>query len=280
MLITDLDNTLYNWVNFFSRAFEAMVDELTCQLGIEKEIILDEFQHIHQNYGNTEQPFAILELPSVKTRFKNLSRLQLMEQLNKPLYAFNSKRKHNLRLYDTVEETLSELFKIGVIIVGHTEAIPENAYYRLKMLGIDRYFKKLYSLEGDYLGHPDSARTEELRAPAGFIELVPKEERKPNPALLRDICKRHGKKPGETFYVGDSLTKDINMANNAGVNSIWAQYGTEYEKESWKILSRVSHWTPEDIAREDEMRKGCENIAPNYTIEQFNEILDIMKLKI
>ena len=279
MLITDLDNTLYDWITFFSEAFEAMVDELVSLLEIDKEIILDEFKEIHQRYGNTEQPFAILELSSVKAHFGDLPRSQLKAHLDKPLYAFNSARKRSLKLYHTVEETLAELVNQGVIIVGHTEAIKENSYYRLKRLGIDKYFSTLYSLDGDYLGHPDLGRNEELRAPKGFVQQVPKEERKPNPALLIDICSRQKKLPKETFYVGDSLTRDIMMANHAGVSSIWAKYGTEYEKDRWKILAKVSHWTPADILREEKLRKDCENVVPNYTIEKFGEILEIMNLK-
>jgi phosphoglycolate phosphatase len=69
MIITDLDNTLYDWVTYFSLSFKAMVNELEDILDINKKQIFEEFKTIHQYYGNTEQPFAILELPSVK---KNL----------------------------------------------------------------------------------------------------------------------------------------------------------------------------------------------------------------
>ena len=69
MLITDLDNTLYDWVTFFSKAFKAMVKELSAIVDTAEDQLLDEFKALHQHYNNTEQPFTILELPSVK---KNL----------------------------------------------------------------------------------------------------------------------------------------------------------------------------------------------------------------
>lgn len=48
LLIADLDNTLYDWVTFFARAFSAMVDELETLLTIDRERLLDEFKVVHQ----------------------------------------------------------------------------------------------------------------------------------------------------------------------------------------------------------------------------------------
>lgn len=77
LLITDLDNTLYDWVTFFSAAFRSMVGELNKLLDVPEETILSEFKTIHQRYGNSEQPFAVLELPSLQRRFADLSRDEL-----------------------------------------------------------------------------------------------------------------------------------------------------------------------------------------------------------
>ena len=40
VLITDLDDTLYDWLGFFIPSFYAMVDELVSITGIDKEILL------------------------------------------------------------------------------------------------------------------------------------------------------------------------------------------------------------------------------------------------
>lgn len=278
LLITDLDNTLYDWVTFFSKSFEAMVVNLSKELSIDINILLDEFKVIHQKYGNTEQPFAILELPSVQKHYGELSRMELMERLNKPLHAFNSTRKKNLKLYAGVSETLHYLSRNGVKIVGHTEAIPQNAYYRLLKLNILPYFSKLYSLDGLYLGHPIEDRAKELAPPENFIQLVPKAERKPNPSLLLDICSREKVPATTTYYIGDSLIRDISMAKNAGIMAIWAKYGTECDKHLWDILVRVTHWTDEDVVRENELKRKANKIEPDAIIENFSQIVDIIKL--
>jgi phosphoglycolate phosphatase len=53
--------------------------------------------------------------------------------------------------------------------------------------------------------------------------------KKPNPRLLADICSREGFKPSDAIYIGDSLVKDISMANDAGVDSVYAEYGRQHD---------------------------------------------------
>ena len=73
LLVTDLDNTIYDWVTFYAKSFDAMVNELSLFLNLDKLLLLNEFKGIHQKYQNTEQPFAILELPSILDYFRGAS---------------------------------------------------------------------------------------------------------------------------------------------------------------------------------------------------------------
>ena len=41
LLVTDLDNTLYDWVGFFAKAFRAMVEVAVPILGVDREALLD-----------------------------------------------------------------------------------------------------------------------------------------------------------------------------------------------------------------------------------------------
>ena len=135
LLITDLDNTLYDWVTFFTLAFRGMVEELTKLLDVSEQELLDEFRVVHQKYGNSEQPFAVLELPSVLRRYPGLTRAEVTQKLDPALHRFNSIRKRTLSLYPGSAETFQHLTERGVTIVGHTEAILANAYWRIKTLG-------------------------------------------------------------------------------------------------------------------------------------------------
>lgn len=276
LLITDLDNTLYDWVGYYARAFSAMVKKLAETLGVDEETLLDEFKAIHQHYGNSEHPFAALELPSVEARFRGLSRTERMHALEGPLGAFRAARKEYLRLYPSVRETLGTLHKHGAVIVGYTEATAEQAFYRLRKLGIVDLFRHLYALDGELKPHPDPARRSDLTPPPGLVTYIPKQERKPNPELLRDICRKEGAALDDTYYVGDSLTRDMSMAKRAGVTALWARYGTKYDQNLWNILVRITHWTDEDVQREAALKKLYRDIQPDDTLDSFADILDIV----
>jgi phosphoglycolate phosphatase len=279
LFITDLDNTLYDWVTYFAQSFEAMTKALVPLLQVDEQTILDEFKVLHHHYGNSEQPFVVLELPSVRRRFGAPGVTQLMHDLNPALHAFNSTRKRVLRLYEGVESTLRDLRSRGVIVVGHTEAIAVNAYYRLKKLGIVEHFQRLYALEGHVIDHPDRERRSEFELPLELIKVLPKSERKPNPRLLIDVCEREGVSPKEAAYIGDSLTRDISMAKVAGVRAIWARYGTHYDGNLWKILVRVTHWSDEDVRREESLKRNFAGISPDHEVDSFDALLRIPEVR-
>jgi FMN phosphatase YigB (HAD superfamily) len=275
LLITDLDNTLYDWVTFFTSSFQGMIDELTKLLGVGEEELLNEFRAVHQKYGNSEQPFAVLELPSVLRKYPGLTRAEVTRQLDPALHRFNSIRKRTLSLYPGSVETFKHLTEGGVKIVGHTEAILANAYWRVKTLGIDRYFSRLYTLQGmDAIHISDKSRW--VDPPHDFVTVLPREERKPNPRLIADICRREGIELANTYYLGDSLVRDIAMANNAGVNSIWARYGTQYDPACWSYLVKVTHWTNEDVAREKDLKARFADVKPDYTIDSLFDLPKIL----
>ncbi|WNG25616.1 HAD family hydrolase [Cystobacter fuscus] len=278
LLITDLDNTLYDWVSFFARAFEAMAAELTSLLGVDSQELFNEFKEVHRKYGDSEHPFAVLELPAVRRHFGDLPVEELKAKLDKPLHAFNSARKRELRLYESVATTLEELKRRGVLIIGHTEALAVNASFRLHKLGIDKYFHRLYALEAAVPLLPPSPNrpAAQLHRP-DFVELVPRSERKPNPRLLAHICASEQVNPKDAWYVGDSLSRDIVMAQAAGVTSVWAEYGTRYDPGLWGTLVKITHWTDEDVVRDAELRRQAKTVRPDYIIKSFSELLSLVE---
>jgi FMN phosphatase YigB (HAD superfamily) len=276
LLITDLDNTLYDWVTFFTSSFRGMVEELSKLLGVDEEELLKEFRAVHQKYGNSEQPFAVLELPSVLQKYPGLTRAELTQKLDPALHRFNSIRKRTLSLYPGSFETFHHLTDNGVKIVGHTEAILANAYWRIRTLGIDRYFSRLYTLKGmDAIHISENSRW--VDPPHDFVTVLPREERKPNPRLIADICRREDIEPANAYYLGDSLVRDIAMANNAGVKSIWARYGTQYDPSYWSYLVKVTHWTNEDVAREKDLKARFSDVKPSFTIDSISELPKILE---
>jgi phosphoglycolate phosphatase len=278
LLITDLDNTLYDWVTFFAKSFRAMLAALADRLGVDESVLTEEFKVVHQRYGTLEAPFAALELPSVVSRFPNRSRSEIARELAVAFDAFNATRREHLMLYPGVLETLRALRARGVVIVAHTEAIAINAYYRVAVLDVALFLRRLYAVEGHIEAHPEPDRPRSVsQPPHDFIRVLPAKERKPNAALLMDICRREGFEPCEACYVGDSIVRDVAMAKAAGVKAVWARFGTQYEKGLWETLVTVTHWTDDDVRREIELRNQYASVSPDVVIDSFSDLLPLFQ---
>ena len=277
LLITDLDNTLYDWVGFFATSFRAMLDELVVILGTDEDELIRQFKALHQHYGTLERPYTAVDLPAAQQRFPEYDRLEIAHALEPAFQAFDRSRDSTLRLYPGVEDTLSELSSQGVRIIGHTEAPYPTACQRLRLLRIDKYFSRLYARESDNW-RPDRGRPHALiEAEGDLVRKLSVNERKPDPKVLLDICWRERAAPAQTVYVGDSLVQDISMANAAGVTSVWASYGARRNAQLWELLVNITHWTDQEVAREAELRTRG-NLTPNVEITSFRELMGIHAL--
>ncbi|PSU95695.1 HAD family hydrolase [Photobacterium kishitanii] len=275
LLITDLDNTLYDWVTFYSQSFEAMALALSKRINVPLDIILSEYKEVHQRFGNTEKPFATLELPSVIKYFNCADKEYLQKELTSVFGAFSAKRKETLKLYPNVRKTLEILKDNGVKIVGHTEALEFNSLYRIDKLNILEFFDHLYTLEDNNSIHPNPKKVMSIPVKDDFIVKLPLKDSKPNPELLKYICLKEGVRVEDAIYVGDSLTKDISMAKEVGMTAVWANYGRNFSPDCWKILVQITHWTKKDVLREEELKKAFGNVKPDFIINDFSEILTL-----
>jgi len=158
-------------------------------------------------------------------------------------------------------------------MVAHTEAMVENAYFRMAKLGIVDHFSHLYTIHSAFPEHPTGAQS---YPKAGLVSVLPNSERKPNPKLVKDICAREGVVLSEAAYVGDSLTRDVAMAVDAGVTAIWARYGRSFAADDWSLLVRVTHWTSEDVKFEERLKHESSHKAPDFTIDAFSELTGLL----
>lgn len=272
LLVTDLDDTLYSWIGFFIPAFYGMLDELSSILDVPKSDLLEEYQHVHQEKGGVEYPFATLLLPAVRAAYPDKTKEELLNILNPVFHKFNSIRKKKLELYPGVKETLRKIAGMGINVVGYTDSAEENGFYRLKKMGIDDYFQRVYVSDSQferphYL--PASKKTQIVHG------------KKPNPAVLHKICQQERVSIEGIIYLGDSLTKDIYMAKRAGAISVLCKYPNDanVQNELYSKLVAISHWTTTDFEQEKAIKEICktENIHPDYTIHAFDEILAIIQ---
>lgn len=277
LVITDLDNTLYDWVAFFVPAFYRMVDCAVGILEVDREKLLDELKAVHQNYHNSEQPFAILETPSVAQRFPAKSPKELRRLLDEAFRAFNTVRNEKLRLYPGVASTIRKIRDAGTVVVGHTEAKTTNSVYRAQLLGLDQLLMKLYAPQAVGLERPDGPRADFQELLNRCVRILPPDHRKPDPKVLSDICSDHHVPLEHSLYVGDSLTRDVFMARKAGARSAWAHYGSVYDENLWHKLVRVTHWTEDDVEREVRLRTEAAGIQPDAELKGFSDLLQLFE---
>ncbi|HEV7369824.1 HAD family hydrolase [Arenibaculum sp.] len=279
VLITDVDNTLFDWVKIWHSSFSAMLDELVLKSGISKADLISEIKLIHQRHGTSEYAFLIEEIPSLK---RELSGEEILEKYDSAIYMYRKLRKANLKLYPGVLETLTFVKARGTRIIAFTESMAYYTSYRLKKLGLDGIIDVLYSPEDHDLPENISSKQKlSLSSNASQLEktkhlYTPRDARKPDSEILKKIICDAGSDPESAVYVGDSLMKDVVMAQQARAIDVYAEYGTAHERQEYELLRKVTHWTEQDVEREKTLRR--ESVEPSFVLRSaFSELLEFFE---
>ncbi|MCJ9430763.1 HAD family hydrolase [Kordiimonas marina] len=276
LLITDLDNTLYDWVSYFVPSIYRLIDTAKDILGCDQERLINDLQKVHKIHHDSEHPFALLEADVVKHTYAGLPRTEIKRRLDSAFHAFNSERRSRLRLYEGVEPTLDQLKSRGIKVVAYTESKFFGVVDRIRRLGLEAHIDKVYCRERSETVHPDEKPVSEWLAdfPAHKVVEQCVHSLKPNPEVLLEICASEGVAPEHAVYVGDSLPKDIYMAKQAGITSVWAKYGSMVDLDLYDKLIRISHWTTADIEREKKFKLLAQGMQVDLIAEEkFSEVL-------
>jgi phosphoglycolate phosphatase len=280
LVICDLDNTLYDWVGYFVPAFDAMLEELVRTTGQSEDDLLDSFRRLHQRYGTSEYALAVAELDVLAECDADLRVADRLEKHRGALLAFRERRRQSLRLYPDVAQTLRRLRADGRTIVAHTDAMAFYARARLHQLQVEDLFDGLWALADhefpEGLRHDDLRRILDLERgrAAALGHDVSAEELKPEPKVVHEILDAVGVNPEEAVYIGDSLIKDVLVAQRAGVTDIYASYGRAHQREQYRRLVDITHWTDEDVRREQALREH--DVEPSFIAHSFSDVLRII----
>ena len=267
VLITDLDNTLFDWVDIWYNSFNAMLQEIVRISGIPQNELEPEIKKIHQRHHTAEYAFLVEELEILRERDASID---VRKKYHGAIDAFRSKRREYLRLYPSVLNTLLTIKEQGTLIVGYTESMEYYSKFRIRELKLDGVLDILYCPPGHEV--PDR--------PLATINLhgtqvlhTPRGELKPNPEILSNILASVGVDREKAVYVGDSLFKDVIMAKEVGVTDVYAEYGKAQDRPEYDLLRRVTHWTKEDVEREKRITKR--KVVPTYILEySFADLLN------
>lgn len=282
LVITDLDNTIYNWVDFYVPSFLAMIHELSHLTKIDEEDIKASFKKIHERYKTTEYAFAIQELDILAEKNRGLTLCEILNKYDSAIKAFRKTRKKTLHLYTGVKETLPELRNQGKRIIALTDTLMFYAVHRIKYLGIEDLYDGIFAPADHgfpYQTNPkdfrfyNEAEKYETKIPIK-VEMDPS-IRKPNPKILFTIIEKFKVEPRQVVYIGDSLSRDILMAQKCGVHDVLAKYGHDYNKRYYNELLKFTYWTNKEV--EEEMKLRAMGVNPTFSISSFPELLSVIQ---
>lgn len=279
VLITDLDNTLFDWFDIWCSTFIPMLNRASEISGISKEQLIKEIQPIHEKHGTAEYAFVLQEVPSLLEKYGSPENVSVA--LNDAIHAARRSRIKHLKLYKGVYDTLSELRAKRVKVIAYTESKQWYTQYRLKRFGLDHFIDHVYSPEDHEVVHLTADQRKEFHFEHTKFSHTPAGELKPNPELLLRIIKSQKLDKNQCVYIGDSELKDINMANSAGVTSVFAKYGTGHFSDerlaNYDLLRQVTHWSKEEVKAEQELKESSEeHYKANFTVDNFAELLNII----
>jgi HAD superfamily hydrolase (TIGR01549 family) len=279
VIITDLDDTLYDWVAMWYAQFTAQFNTVHERTKLDEETLLREWKNVHERYGTSEYIFAIEALPALRKKYPLKEIQAIADEASR---AGQIARQKALKLFPGVLETLSFLKEKECMIVGFTESKSYYAGQRIRALGLDGTIKYLYSSE-----HTEMSAAEQRRlhqSPYNLYELKKTEVRhtsigslKPDPRILQSILRDLGAEPKETLYIGDKLDRDVTMAQAAGTIDVHASYGQAKDRPEYELLRKVTHWTQQAVERERET--GIAEASPSYTISSFADLKRYFKFE-
>ena len=276
-VVTDMDNTLYSWVDYIVPSTERMVETLSRILMLPKIQIVQALKEVYQRYESNDYPFAIQEsrlFEPYKGDFDSFNKL-VIEPAS---IAFSSARRSFLKPYRGVVETLKKLQEKGIPGVALTDAPRNPAERRAKRMGLDQFLSAIYALPAFPFPETGIDPLIRSREQAGGINLecdvveLPRDAEKPDPRGLLAICERLGVEPGDVAVVGDSLVKDMKLAEDTGAVSCWAEYGTYVSRE---YLERLAIISAPAATRRHLRQAGDVGVKPRFRLSGFDQILEI-----
>ena len=247
-----------------------MLSEVRRISGLSDDDLIPQIREVHQRHGTSEYAFLLEHLPCLKDLYP---KGDITEIFDDAIHAYRRARAESLRLYDCVKDTLTALRAQKVQIVLYTESLAYYTNFRIRRLGLDPLIDFIYSPPDHELPEGKQSFSENADAALHHAKhrFVPQGVIKPNPAVLLDIIGDVGRVASECLYLGDSLMKDVAMAQAAGVADVYAKYGSSHHRADYELLRQVSHWKEADVLREKSL--STKDVIPTHSIESFGELL-------
>jgi phosphoglycolate phosphatase len=285
LVVTDMDNTLYSWIDYVVPAVEAMVDAVVRATSLPRVRVVQSLKAVYTKYESNEYPFALQE-SSLFQEFPDFGSFDKLV-IDPARSAFSEARRKYLKPYKGVMETLTALKERRIPVVALTDAPRNPAEQRVRRLGFDVLLTSMYTMpgftfpegpDGAALVAPDILQKQEKGAykPACPVVELPRDHEKPNPAGLKKILQTYGMQPHEVLVIGDSVKKDIAIAKELGCHDAWAEYGTYVSTEYRERLDIVSSNAITRRHAASVFEQGAQQVKPTRSLSNYGQLLDII----
>ena len=252
VVFLDLDNTLYDWTRFFVPALRGMCVCLSELTGIPPSQLYSEFRDVFASHGSVEYSWAMQELSSLKKMHPRERGSAIVEKYRPAVQTFQQRRRKWLKLYPGVANGLEAMKLAGMRRIAVTDAHRWQSANRIRQLKLEPLIDGL-AARADH-SDPSADEVADIRqysqdrydSDIRRIDL-PEGLRKPDPKLLYWLMRELEVSGHECMYVGDSLSKDVAMSQNAEVLDCWAEFGTRYNPLDMLTLTRVTPWSAEAV---------------------------------
>lgn len=293
VIITDLDNTIYDWVDSFAPSFRGMLHALADMWGegkLDESQLIKEFRILFQKHGTLEYEAQADELPIFALKSKDEKK-----KINAHIFgAFRNvargSGKGGLRLYPGCIEFFMWAYENNITLLALTNAPLRIAKRRLLQLGVNRFYSAIAGAmyAGQDVSKSDAEKRDDKQpslfsdaisdffspdSEMGCIYLLELGELKPNITGYKRLLADWGKSASRVYVLGDSLQKDLMPAKALGAITVWGRYGTVVQPENVETLLGITPWNPAQIAN-----AYGSDFTPDYVIDDIRELCNIVSL--
>lgn len=295
LFVTDIDNTLFDWVRYYAASFSALLSKVESLIDVPYAQLAAESKQVFEQHGSIEYPFLIQELPSVIAHYRDDIDRMLYEAVAQGRDAFLDKAGQVLQPFDGVIETLSEIKRRHphLAIVALTDAPRYVAMWKLKKLGLLHAFDAIYGLpdpripwaeaSGRVKVDPEILQKHLKQNDFGFrgkIRNLPEDYEKPGTRGLKTVLMDYDldNQPEHrqaVLWVGDNCRKDIRLGQSLGVQTAWASYGIPCAED----LRSLAEFSPAlNIEKNAALpiHDDAQRLQADFTLTQFADVLSIM----
>jgi FMN phosphatase YigB (HAD superfamily) len=289
LLVTDIDNTLFDWVRYYTKSLTAMLEVVEKHIGVPVATLKSQAKEVFAAHDSIEYPFLIQELPAVMDYFGEDIDGMLTQLVRPAREVFRDEAVRQLVLYESVEDCLRILAEehADLPIVALTDAPRYVAMWKLNKLGVLHRFSAIYGLADPKI--PTDAKLHRVKVEAhillkhlqqsqfgfaGAVRILPNEYEKPGSRGLRTVLMDYDDVPSkEVLWVGDNFRKDVGLGVRLGVRTAWASYGARVDAKDMEDLHTFS--PEQNIAKHANIQPDQhDSLKPDYTLKNFSEILE------